>query len=273
MRPSRIKAKLARNEPALGVQLHLTDPSLFELTSSLGFDAIWMDLEHHGYSVETAAHMMRAARVGVADIVARPGKGEFMRMSRLLEIGAQVIMYPRCDSPEEAAQVVRWAKFAPIGTRGFDGAGPDSDYCTVPMPKYLAHANQETLVVIQLEEQKSIDQAEAIAAVPGVDLIMLGPADFSILEGFPGEFSHPRVQEARKKVAAAARNAGKHWAATVPSPEQAKEVIEQGCRLLFHNADIVMVLNGLRQMQAQFEPLGFGFEGRQGGAASSYLTK
>src|SRR5690349_18777398 len=119
MRNSRIKAKLARNEPALCTQLHFTDPSVFELTSLMGFDGIWMDLEHHGYSVETAGQLMRAARVGTSDIVARPAKGEFMRMARLLELGAQAIMYPRCDSAEEAAEVVKWAKFAPLGRRGF----------------------------------------------------------------------------------------------------------------------------------------------------------
>src|SRR5690554_837772 len=105
MRASRIKAKWQRNEPALATQLHFTDPTVFELTSLMGFDAIWMDMEHHGYSLETASHLMRAARVGSSDIIARPAKGEFMRMGRMLEMGAQAIMYPRCQSPEEAAEV------------------------------------------------------------------------------------------------------------------------------------------------------------------------
>lgn len=262
MRPSKIKAKLARNEPSLGVQLHLTDPSVYEMTSLLGFDAIWMDLEHHGYSVETAAQLMRAARVGTADIVARPAKGEFMRMGRLLELGAQVIMYPRCDSPEEAAEVVRWSKFAPLGTRGFDGSGPDSAYMSMSMREYLEHANRETLVVIQLEHQRAVDQAEAIAATPGVEMIMLGPADFSILSGVPGEFDHPLVTKAVEKVAQAARNTGKHWASTVGSLERAKQMIELGCRLVFHNADIVMVKNALDKMQSQFADLGFTFDNR-----------
>src|SRR5207247_7294611 len=96
MRTSTVKAKLARNEPVLLTTLHLTDPSMYELTSTMGFDGIWMDLEHHSYSAETAAQLMRAARVGGADIMARPGKGEFMHLGRLLEAGAQGIMYPRC---------------------------------------------------------------------------------------------------------------------------------------------------------------------------------
>ena len=79
MRKSQVKAKLNRGEPVLIVTLHLTDPSIFELTSLMGFDGIWMDLEHHGYSLETAGNLMRAARVGTSDIVARPAKGESAR--------------------------------------------------------------------------------------------------------------------------------------------------------------------------------------------------
>src|SRR3954452_22595467 len=129
MRASRIKAKLKRNEPVLLTTLHLTDPSLYEMTSLMGFDGIWMDLEHHAYSVETAAKLMCAARVGASDIVARPAKGEFMRIGRMLEAGAQAIMYPRCESAEEAAELVKWSKFAPFGERGLDAASADAPYC------------------------------------------------------------------------------------------------------------------------------------------------
>ncbi len=95
MRTSKIKGKLKRDEPVLLTTLHLTDPSVFELTGVMGFDGIWMDMEHHGYSVETATSLMRAARVGTTDIMVRPAKGEFRRMGRMLEAGAQGIMYPR----------------------------------------------------------------------------------------------------------------------------------------------------------------------------------
>lgn len=271
MLKSKIKEKLSRNEPALGVQLHLTDPATFELVGLMGFDGIWMDLEHHGYSVETAGNLMRAARVGGTDIVARPGKGEFMRMGRLLELGAQVIMYPRCDDVKEAAEVVRWSRFAPLGNRGFDGSGVDSGYLTLPIPEYIAHANRETLLCIQVEEQHAVDQAEAILATPGVDLIMLGPADFSILSGFPGRFDHPKVTAALEKIAAAARNTGKHWACTVPNVERAKQLIDMGARLVFHGADVVMVKLGLEAMQSQFGAAGFSFDNQLQKSAQSYL--
>src|SRR5262245_10941379 len=159
------------------------------MAALMGFDGIWMDMEHHFYTLEKAADLMRAARIGAgADIVARPAKGEFMRMARMLEAGATGIMYPRCDGPDEAREVVRWAKFAPLGQRGFDGIGPDAPYCTMPFADYIAEANQQTFVLIQIEDPKAVEQAEAIASVAGVDMLMLGPADFSVLSGIPGRF-------------------------------------------------------------------------------------
>jgi 4-hydroxy-2-oxoheptanedioate aldolase len=197
--------------------------------------------------------------VGTADIVARPAKGEFMRMARMLEIGAQAIMYPRCECPKEAAEVVRWAKFAPLGQRGFDGANADSDYGGTPLTEYINHANRETILIIQIEERQALDQAEAIAAVPGVDLIMLGPSDFSILEGIPGEFDNPRIADAMHKVAVAAKNVGKHWACTTFSLRHAVEALELGARLIFHGADLLYLRRGFEELQKDFGKLGFQF--------------
>jgi 4-hydroxy-2-oxoheptanedioate aldolase len=281
MRTSRIKAKWARNEPALCTILSLANPGLFELTSLMGFDGIWMDLEHHSESLETASQLMRAARVGCADIVARPAKGEFMRIGRMLEIGAQGIMYPRCDGPEEAAEVVRWAKFAPEGVRGFDGGNADAVYSSMKLADYVGHANRETFLIIQIEHPRAVEQAEAIAAVPGVDALMVGPADYSILSGFPGEFDHPQLAAALDKVARAAHGAGKQWAYLARNTEQAESALNQGAGLIFHLLDLVVVKNALEQMQRQFAAMGFTFddrrsappasEARNGSTASSFL--
>ncbi|GMU24597.1 MAG: hypothetical protein AMXMBFR13_46710 [Phycisphaerae bacterium] len=273
MRKSVIKAKLSRGEPVLLTQLHMIDPSIFELTSLMGFDGIWMDLEHHTYSMETATTLMRAARVGRSDILARPAKGEFMRISRLLEAGAQGIMYPRCDNAVEAAEVVKWAKFAPLGKRGFDGGNPDMPYCSMPMRDYIRMANEETFLVIQLEEQSAVDQAEEIAAVPGVDVIFLGPADFTVLSGFPGEFDHPTMQKAVEKIAAAAKRAGKHWGTPGFNPEHTRKLLSMGATLICHYADLLMVKEGLERIQQQFAPLGFQFRNGFAADRQSYLQE
>jgi 4-hydroxy-2-oxoheptanedioate aldolase len=262
MRFSRVKAKLRRNEPALITTLHYTDTTLYEMTSLMGFDGIWMDMEHHAYSVETAAKLMCAARVGASDIIARPAKGEYMRIGRMLEAGAQGIMYPRCESPEEAADVVKWSKFAPMGERGFDGANADAPYCCMPVKPYLKTANEETLVIVQIESPRALEKVEQIAKVPGVDVLMIGPGDLSVLAGIPFEFDNPYMLDARKRVAAAAKAAGIHWGMPSGTPEHTRQIMDQGARFICHGADIIMVKLGLEEIQRKYAALGFTFDNR-----------
>lgn len=269
MRFSRIKAKLRRGEPALVVTCHFIDPSLYEMTSLMGFDGIWMDLEHHPTTTETAATLMRAARVGGADIVARPAKGEFMRMGRLLEAGAQAIMYPRCETAEEAAEVVRWARFAPQGQRGIDGANPDNPYCFMPMARYIELANEHTLLMVQIESPQALENVEAIAEVPGVDMLFLGPGDFSVLAGVPFQYDHEIIQDARRRVAAAAKKAGKWWGTTSFSPEYSQSLIDLGANLVASGADIFFVKLGFEELQRQYEKLSFKFDNRLAAEARS----
>lgn len=259
MRKSIVKQKWTRNEPVLITCLHLTDPSLHELVSLMGFDGIWLDLEHHGYSVEKAGELIRAARVGATDVMCRPGKGEFMRLGRLLEAGAKGVLYPRCSDAIEAAEVVKWSKFAPLGERGFDGANGDMPYCTMDMAEYVRVANEETWITVQIEDPVALARAEEIACVPGVDCIMLGPGDFSVLSGFPGDFNHPRLQAAVQSISVAAKNSGKQWGMPVAHAARAKEIMGLGARLLCCGADIIHVLNALRELQRSFGEIGFTF--------------
>jgi 4-hydroxy-2-oxoheptanedioate aldolase len=262
MRPSRIKAKLKRGEPVLVPALALMDPSLFELTSLMGFDGIWLDLEHHCVGLETAATLMRAARVGTSDIMARPAKGEFMRLGRLLEAGAQGIMYPRCDDAAEARELVTWSKFAPLGKRGLDSGNADNPYCSTPLDRYVREANEQTFLVVQIEDPAVLAHVDEIAAVEGVDVLFLGPGDFSVLNGIPGQTDHPSVAEAIRRIAAAADKAGKAWGMPSPSPQRTRELLDLGARFIAHGADILMVKNALEAIQAAFGPLGFSFDGR-----------
>lgn len=260
MRPSRIKKKLQSDEPVLIVALQLVDPVVFEMASLMGFDGLWLDLEHHILSLETAGQMMRAARVGRSDVIARPAKGEWMRMGRMLEAGAHGIMYPRCDDADEAAEVVRWAKFAPLGQRGFDSGNADNPYCFQPPAQYIQQANQETFVIMQIESPGALEHVEEIARVDGVDAVILGPADFSILAGVPGQMDHPLIDDALRRIAQAASAAGKHWGCPGVNPARANELIQRGARILFSGSDMIMVKSGLEQLQRDFRPLGFAFD-------------
>ncbi len=259
MRPSRIRQKLASDAPALITTLHLMDGAVFEMVSLMGFDGIWIDLEHHAASLETAATMMRAVRVGASDVVVRPAKGEFLRMARMLEVGANALMYPQCDSAEEAAEFVHWTKFPPRGRRGCDAANADAPYLSLPIAEYIQVANQETVLIVQIETLESLEQADEIARVDGVDILFLGPGDLSIRMGIPGQTQHPRILEATQRIAAAAAKYGKHWGKPVGSASEASQAVSMGARFICHQADIVLLKSGFEAIQAEFRPLGFGF--------------
>ncbi len=261
MRPSKIKAKLREGEPVLMTALALADPTLFELTSLMGFDGIWMDLEHHPISVETAANLTRAARVGTSEVMARPAKGEFMRLGRLLEAGVRGIMYPRCDNADEARELVAWSKFAPLGRRGLDSGNADNPYCFSPLDEYVVDANEQTFLVVQIEDPAALEHVEEIAAVEGVDVIFFGPGDFSLLAGVPGQFDHPVLDAAIGRIAAAAAAAGKAWGMPTSSVARTEVLLGRGARFLAHGADILMVRDGLSSIRKNFGALGFTFDG------------
>lgn len=262
MRQSRIKAKLARDEPVLITCLHFGDSALFEMTSLMGFDGIWVDMEHHGISLERVTSLMAAARVGSSDIVVRPAKAEYLRMGRMLEVGAHAIMYPQCDTAEEAAEVVHWCKFPPLGRRGCDAANADVPYLSMPIAEYTEQANQETVIIIQIETAAALENVEQIAAVEGVDVLMLGPADMSLQLGIPGEIQHPKIIEATERVANAAIQCGKHWGRPVGSPEEAQKYMDMKGRFICSGADIVTIKLAHEALQAQYAALGFTFDNR-----------
>jgi 4-hydroxy-2-oxoheptanedioate aldolase len=248
----------------------LNDPSIWELASLLGLDCLWLDLEHHAHSLETANQLMRAARVGTSDVVARPAKGEWMRMMRLLEAGAQGILYPRCEGADEAREVVRMCKFAPLGERGFDGGNPDMPYSSMDIADYVEMANRETFIIAQLENEQSVLQAEQILEVPGIDGVMLGPADFTVLSGIPGQFEHPRVQEAIDHIAQAAYNTGKHWGTVASDNRKVEQLKNMAATLFFSGADILAVKAALEKLRDDLIPFGFIFDG-QLDSGKSYL--
>ena len=270
MRLSRVRQRWAAHAPALCVAVALTDPAVAELASLLGFDCLWIDLEHHPRSLETAANSMRAARVGGADIIARPAKGEFMRMSRMLEAGATGIMYPRCEHEDEAAEVVRYCKFAPIGARGMDGGGPDVPYASMSLPKYIETANRETFIFVQIEDPKSLERVEKIAAVPGVDGIFFGPGDFSVLAGIPEQFDHPLIVNAQQRIADATRAAGKRWGMPGLDLGHCKRITSTlGASFVAWGTDLVLLKEGFELVQKQLGPLGFAFDNRLAGGGAA----
>lgn len=270
MRPSRVRQRWNEGKPAFCVTNHLIDPTIAEMMSLMGFDCIWIDMEHQPTSVETAGQMMRGARVGVADVMARTGKGEFMRLGRMLECGAHGIMYPRCESAEEARQAVRWSKFAPMGERGFNGGGADMPYGSMEMGRYVKQANEQTFLVVQIESPAAVEHARAIAEVEGVDVVLFGPGDFSVLSGNPGQWDHEVLVKARARVARETLAAGKRFGTLAFDPAMARQVLDLGTTLVCHGVDMVWIKQAMEQIRRDFGPLGFVFDDRMSDGSSAY---
>ena len=197
-----------------------------------------------------------------------------MRMGRLLEAGAQAIMYPRCESAEEAAELVRWAKFAPQGRRGVDGANGDNPYCAMPMPPYMKAANEHTLLIAQLESPAALEQADAIAAVAGIDVLMLGPGDLSVIAGIPYQFDHPLIAGSLSP----RRRSGQNEPANGGAPSAAarahsRMLLDLGATFICHGCDIIMVKQGMEAIQASYARSASRFENRPGRQRRPSLAK
>ena len=195
-----------------------------------------------------------------------------MRLGRLLEAGAQGIMYPRCESAAEAAEVVKWAKFPPLGRRGIDGGNPDMPYCSMPPQQYVKAANEQTFLIIQLEDQRAVGISDEIAAVEGVDILFLGPGDYSSLGGFAGQMDHPELAKATETIARAAQRAGKHWGRPAATLDKAREYLSMGASLISHASDITLLKANYERIQREFGELGFEFENQlNSNAAANHL--
>lgn len=259
MRVSRVKQRWAGGHCVLATVAHFHDPQSAELIGLMGIDCLWIDLEHQALGIRDLENMCRAARVSDMDVMARPAKGEFMRMARLLEAGASVIMYPRCESADEATQIVKHAKFAPLGQRGFYSASPDNPYCLTPMDDYLRQANEQTVLLAQIESPAAVEQARAIAEVEGIDMLFFGPGDFSVMAGAPGKFESPVVQQGMVHTAKAALAAGKRFGTLVPSVEYARKAIDLGATMITYGGDLHFVRAALLNVREQFGGLGIPF--------------
>jgi len=238
MKNSRVKKIWDEGGIAVGSLVKSIDPVHTEVLSQSGLDFIWLDLEHSDKSAETFAGLTRAARLGNADVMARPARWEYMRMARLLEAGAQGVLYPRCESAEEAQEVVKWAKFHPLGERGFDGGSADNDYGQYPADAYTERANANTWIAIQIESPRAVPHAKEIAEIEGVDCVFFGPGDYSALSGRPGQVKHAETIKAAEAVAKDAIAAGKIFGTLVFDMDHAAQMKGLGARLLAHGADL-----------------------------------
>jgi 2-dehydro-3-deoxyglucarate aldolase/4-hydroxy-2-oxoheptanedioate aldolase len=232
----------------------LCHPKLVEILGQHGgFDAVWLDQEHAGLSINQIEQACLAARAVGLDSFVRLTATDYATVMRPLEAGAGGIMAAQVRSARQAADVVQWAKFHPAGLRGVNGTGVDGRYGTLPLLDYMHQANADCFIAIQIEHIDAVNEVEAIAALPEVDVLFVGPADLSQSMGLAGQWEHPRVWEAIEHVAAAVRRHGRHWAILPRNLEYARRCVEMGCRMLSVGIDVWAVQRGLKAFVSEFE--------------------
>ena len=253
----RIKEKLANNELVrmIGVGRIMHHNFLQILGIQGGFDGVWFDHEHVGFSTENLEIGTMAARsVGLENFV-RVAPTDYATVTRSLEAGGGGVMAAQIHTAEQAEEFTQWTKFAPRGCRGLNVGGYDAQFATIPAPEFCEKANRENFLAIQIETKQSVVEADAIAAIDGVDLLFVGPADLSQSLGVTGQFFHEDCIAAIDAVAAACKNHGKSWGAVTVSPEHADMLYEKGCRMLSPTSDAKLLNSGVAAVKLQFEKL------------------
>lgn len=246
MTPSVVRKKLAAGETVLTVKTCYADPELVELAASSGFDAVWICLEHKRVDPAVVYSLIQACRLGGADALVRVKPANHADLLWLLEAGARGIMLPRVRHPDEVREVVAAMKFPPLGRRGADVIHADANFGRVTTSDYTAAANRETFLVVQIEEPEVVAHIEAIAALPGVDALFVGPGDLSLgLDKAYADTNEPEIASIIRRVAEACRRHGK-LAGLPCAAERVGEFRALGYRFFNITSDFRCISAGLK---------------------------
>jgi len=252
------KRRLAEGRVVTGMMVRLTRTGdIANIAAACGYDALNVDLEHSSLSLgETAQICVNALSCGVTPLVRVPSQDPAF-LGRVLDAGAQGLIVPHVQSAEEARAVAAATRFPPTGHRSMGGTGPLLRYQTVPATVGTKAVDAETLITVMLETGDAVDQAEAIAAVPGVDMIMIGTNDLCADMGIHGQFDHPRVLEAYGAVAKACQAHGKFLAVGGIKSDLGLlgRLVALGARYISANTDMALLLTAARAHATELKTL------------------
>ncbi len=247
--PNHTKHKLEAGKLALGMGLRQARTiDIAAIGKTCGFDWLFIDMEHNSMDVDIAAQIANGAlAVGITPIVRVPGK-EHYHATRLLDAGAQGVVVPHVDTAEEAARAVANCKYPPVGHRSLAGAQPQFAFQTVSMGEVSTVINAQTLVIVMVETPQAIANVEAIAAVPGIDSVLIGTNDLCAEMGIPSQFGHSDVEAAYVKVIAACKKHGVHpGMGGVYEPTLMAKYIGLGMRFILSGSDLSFIMAGGRE--------------------------
>ena len=241
----------AGSTPLLGAAAYFYDPIFVEMAHHLGFQVLWVEMEHSFLTFPQAADLCRmASGLGLLTMIRVP---DSLRETVLkaAECGPDIIDLPMANSPEVLEQLVSNARFPPAGVRGFFSVSRAVHYGLAgPVPELQQNLNRELCLMGQIETGEAVERAEELCSVPGIDGIFLGPADLSASLGLPGQTGHAKVRRAAAQAITVARRHGKQVAVGA-SPADFEFWVSQGVDLLFCTNDIACLKSGAQTMLGQ----------------------
>jgi len=260
LRENKVKQALDQGRVVLGTMIsEMRSPAVVLITAGAGFDFMFIDMEHGAYTIETVADMIKVARLaGIVPLVRVPDPHYFL-LSRPLDAGAMGLMVPRVEDIATVEHIVRSVKFPPWGSRGVSTFKGHSDYTHVDTWEFTRFQNEETLVILQIERRRAIEQIEKIAAVPGVDVCLIGPNDLTLSLGAESR-RDPAVVKAIERVIAACDAAGIASGIHIGDTEELGMWMRKGMRMITCSNDAAFLSSGasqavqaLRRLAAELE--------------------
>lgn len=250
-----LKEKLQNKQQPIGTFFELGGANVAEALGQTGLDYIIIDNEHGPFEAESTANIIRGALLSGMTPLARVREISRPAVLKLLDVGAQGLIVPDVHTVEQVQELVNYAKFAPIGKRGFcptrkDGWG-FSYPATESMPVNMAVNNAETLLIPQCETVGCLENIETITAMEGVDGIFIGPFDLSISMGIPGQFHLPVFQDALKRILDACHKNGKFCIYFTVQADAIAEGFQQGFDSMTYNLDGAVLIQAYRDIIAK----------------------
>lgn len=244
------KRGLAEGRQLLGIWNTIPGPVVAELLATAGYDWVLLDTEHSLTDIPDLMGMLQAVAPYPGSAVVRVAGQDPVLMKRVLDMGAQTVMVPYVQSAEEAQAIVGAMRYAPRGFRGVSGMTRASRFGAVA--DYVARAEAELCLIVQVETAEAVGRIGEIAAVDGVDAIFIGPSDLAASMGLPGQAGHPQVLAMIERAVKAIVAAGKPAGILTGDPAFARQCIGWGTRFTAVGIDMSILAAGVRALRAQF---------------------
>ena len=246
------KQALRNGETQIGLWLSSTSSYMAEIAATSGYDWLLIDGEHAPNTVQDLYHQLQAIAPYPGQPVIRPVDGDRSLIKQVLDIGARTLLIPMVDTAEQAREIVLATRYPPQGTRGV-GAGVARAARWGRVENYMAQANDELCLMIQVESKTALENLDAILAVDGIDGVFIGPADLSASLGYPDNAGHPEVQAIIERSIRRICAAGKAAGFLAVDPQMAQKALSWGATFVAVGVDTMLYTDALDRRLAMFK--------------------